>query len=258
MNLAVLFLESFKENKKRILLIVTLFFQVIALLLTNSRAAFLAVFISSIFILVKLDKKLFKKIVYYFLGISALIISLFPNVIDIIGTFIRAGRVLENTRYYLWDIALGIIRDNPIFGCGPGMFKYYMYKYLPVMLGSWTESQIYRVYKEAGTGHAHNFFLYRTSEGGILGFIGAAALIIIFFYLSIKVLQVVKHNKDWFIILTAVIGSGLGLFIRSFFESTGLLTNGWITRDLPFWLLFIIVIFLYQNLIIFKKKIEEL
>ncbi len=256
-NLAAFYLERFNVNKIKIALACALILQTTALLLTNSRAAFLALFISTVFLLLKFNKALFKKIIYSIAGLFVLIVLSFPKIIGIISAFIRAGRILENTRYYLWDIAFGIIKDNPVFGCGPGMFKYNIYKYLPVMLGSWDESQINRVYREAGAGHAHNFLLYRTSEGGLLGLIVAVALIALFFYLSQKVLNRVKHDRDWLIILTTIIASGLGLVVRSLFESTGLLTNGWITRDLPFWILFIIVIFLYQNLVISKKSIEE-
>ncbi|MHB8579930.1 MAG: O-antigen ligase family protein [Ignavibacteriaceae bacterium] len=257
-NLAAFYLDRFTGGKIKIVLTGALILQTVAMLLTNSRAAFLALFISSVFILLKLHIALLKKIIYSIVGLSFLIVSFFPKIIEIISDFIRAGRILENTRYYLWDIAFGIIKDNPIFGCGHGMFKYYIYKYLPVMLGSWDESQINRVYREAGAGHAHNFLLYRTSEGGLLGLIGAVALIALFFYLSQKVLNSVKYDRDWTIIVTTIIASGLGLVARSLFESTGLLTNGWITRDLPFWILFIIVIFLYQNIVILKKKYDEL
>ncbi len=258
LNLALLFSKKKNLTQKRILLITTLLIQIVALLLTNSRAAFLAVAVSFIFISYNLNKGLFKKISLWFVGLSALIIGLFPQIIKIIDIFIRAGRILENTRYFLWNIAYSIIDHNPLLGVGPGMFKYYMYKYLPVRLGSWTETQISWVHDEAGAGHAHNFILYRTSETGFIGLIGALALIIIFVMLSVKIIGKVKQNQDVFIMMIAILGSGYGLFARSLFESTGILTNGWITRDLPFWILFIIVIFLYQKLFVEKVKLEDL
>ncbi len=257
-NLAALFMERLSVRKIKTLIWIFLIIQVIALLLTNSRAAFLAVSISTVLILFILSKSILKRIIYSIAGISFTVIIFFPKVFEIFSTFIRAGRIFKNTRYYLWDIAFGVIRGNPVLGCGPGMFKFYMYKYLPVMLGSWTERQINRVYIDAGTGHAHNFLLYRASEGGIFGLLGAIGMIAIFFYISKRVYGKVKHNRDWAIIITTIIAAGIGLTARSFFESTGLLTNGWITRDLPFWTLFLIVIFLYQNLIIAERKIEEL
>jgi len=257
-NFALLFYENSKGKRIKIFLWLTLILQIIALLLTNSRAAFMGVFFSSVFIFTKLNWKLFRRIFYSFAGFSLIIISLFPNIINIIATFIRAGRVLQNTRYYMWDISLSIIKNNPVLGCGPGMFKFYIYKYLPVMLGSWTESQIYWLYNVIDEGHSHNYLLYKASETGMLGLVSAIALPVIFFYLSYKVYKAVKENKYWSIILIAIIGSGIGLLMRSIFEATGFLTDGWITRDMPFWILFITVIFLYQRLIVSKHGLEEL
>ena len=246
-NLAYLFLPKFKKTKYKLLLITTLVIQIMALLVTNSRAAFLATFVSGIYILFKLNKKALKILSASFISTGFLILVIFPKIVDIISTFLRFNRVFENLRYILWDIAFGIIKDNPIFGIGPGTFKYYMYKYLPVQLGSWNERSIYFVYKEAGTGHAHNFWLYRFSELGIFGFIGAVALPVIFFYLIFKLGKYIKNKYEYTVIIVAITGSILGLLYRSMFESTGFLTNGWITRDLPFWVIFLIVIFLFQN-----------
>ena len=248
LNLAYLFLPKFKKIKFKLLLILTLVVQITALLVTNSRAAFLATFVSGIYILFKLNKRILKILSASVLLFCILIITIFPRIIDIISTFLRFNRVFENLRYILWDIAFGIIKDNPIFGIGPGTFKYYIYKYLPVQLGSWNEKSIYFVYKEAGTGHAHNFWLYRFSELGIFGFIGAVALPFIFFYLIYKVRKHIKNKFEYTVIVIAITGSIIGLLYRSIFESTGFLTNGWITRDLPFWIIFSIVIYIYQNL----------
>ena len=249
-NLAYLFLPKFKKIKYKLLLLITLLIQITALLVTNSRAAFLAAFVSGIYILFKLNRKIFKILSASILSFCLLIIAVFPKIIEIISTFLRFNRVFENLRYILWDIAFGIIKDNPILGIGPGTFKYYMYKYLPVQLGSWNERSIYFVYKEAGTGHAHNFWLYRFSELGVLGFIGAAALPVIFFYLIYRIRKHIKNKFEYTVIVTAITGSVLGLLYRSMFESTGFLTNGWITRNLPFWIIFSIIIYLYQD---FKK-----
>ncbi len=246
-NLAYLFLPKFKKIKYKSLLITTLVIQIAALLVTNSRAAFLATFVSGIYILFKLNKKILKILSASFVSAGLLILVIFPKIVDIISTFLRFNRVFENLRYILWDIAFGIIKDNPIFGIGPGTFKYYMYKYLPVQLGSWNERSIYFVYKEAGTGHAHNFWLYRFSELGIFGFIGAVALPVIFFYLIFRLGKYIKNKHEYSVIIVAITGSILGLLYRSMFESTGFLTNGWITRDLPFWVIFLIVIYLFQN-----------
>jgi len=54
-------------------------------------------------------------------------------------------------------------------------------------------------------------------------------------------------EKIYFIIL-GTIAVGIGLFIRGLFEAIGLIFYGYITADLPFSVLFSIVIFTYLNL----------
>ena len=71
-------------------------------------------------------------------------------------------------------MSIGIITDNPIWGTGPGQFKYFMYNHIPVMLGSWEENQITWIFKNAGLGESHNFFLFKTAESGVFGLLGAS------------------------------------------------------------------------------------
>ena len=51
----------------------------------------------------------------------------------------------------------------------------------------------------------------------------------------------------YFIISTAITGIGIGMFFRAFIEVTGILSYGYLTLDLPFWLVFIILISIYQK-----------
>jgi len=57
----------------------------------------------------------------------------------------------------------------------------------------------------------------------------------------------VGTEKIYFIIL-GIIAAGIGLFIRGLFEAIGLIHYGYITADLPIWVLFSILIFTYFNL----------
>ena len=54
-------------------------------------------------------------------------------------------------------------------------------------------------------------------------------------------------EKIYFIIL-GIIAVEIGLFIRGLFEAIGLIFYGYIKSDLPFWVLFSILIFTYLNL----------
>lgn len=231
------------------LFIAILIMEFISLLLTNSRAAISACIISAAFITFILNRKIFKKILLRTTLFLSGLLFFFPQVIDVFLTFFRSGRVLENTRYILWDMAFEIYKDNPIFGVGPGLFRDSMYKHLNVMLGTWEESQVRLLYNEgSGVGLAHNFFISRITDMGLLGFLTAILLPILFTYTGIKLIKRMRYLKtDAYPIIVCVCGIGLGLFYRSFFEVTGLLSYGWITRDLPFWLMFLILIYYFVN-----------
>ena len=244
--ITILSYDSTELNKKY-LNIVIFFIQLIGLFLTNSREAILAVFISLIIIMFVLKRKAFIKL--FFSGIlffSTLLLSI-PLFSDLFESYFRLNRVFENTRYYLWNITYNIIKDNPVWGTGPGQFKTQMYNHLNVLLGSWTEKQILWVYQSSGLGESHNFILFRTAELGFGGLISALLLPILFILYCIRVKNKYRKNKKYLYIIVGIFSLGVGLFVRSFFEATGLLSHGWITRDLPFWLSFSVIIYLDQN-----------
>lgn len=238
-------------------LYVLLFIQVFGMFLTNSRAAILAMGISLAIILFILKRRLFYKLAFLSLGLSILVFFILPAISGAFETYFRVNRVLHNTRYYLWDMSFGIIKDNPIFGTGPGLFRNFMYKHLPVILGSWEEQQIRWIYDLAEIGQPHNFIIFRTVETGILGFITAILLPVVFIYHCLKVLKFYFTNKKIYFLTIGILAVGIGLFVRSFFESTGLISNGWISRDLPFWLCFAMIIYLYTRKREPYKKFNE-
>ncbi len=240
----------------KVWLFISLLIQLAGLFLTNSRAAVLGVIIGIFYILFKLKKISRKMVAGTLSGFLIFFLLMYDQIISWISIYFRVGRVFENTRFYLWDISYSIIRDYPLFGVGPGAYKFYMYKYLPVSLGSWDESQLLYIYQNAGLGHQHNYFLFKATELGILGIITAIILPVLYFYYSYKTLNMIKNNnlansnngKKYYAVVSGFIGIGYGMLIRSIYESTGLLSYGWITRDLPFWIVLVIVIFLYRKL----------
>ena len=247
LNIIFLLLSINRQNNFRFFLYLILTLQIIGLILTNSRSGLLAAITSTAIILFLLKRKVFKR---FLLSIFAAILVLFfvlPSVSDLFAIYFRVDRVFENTRYYLWDMSSQIIYDNPIFGTGPGQFKEYMYNHLPVMLGSWDEGEIYWIYKYAGLGESHNFILFRTAELGIFGLLSAIILPVIFIFIGYKVMRQNLSNKKIYHLVVGIFALGIGMFVRSFFESTGLLSHGWIIRDLPFWLCFSILIYFYVN-----------
>ncbi len=236
-------IKEFKKPFNIIYFIVLLLFLTVVLMITNSRSSILSFVVSAVYIIFHLNRKLFKKILV--VSIILLIISVFiPFFYNTIVLLLRTDRIFSNTRGYFWSVAFDIIRDNPIFGAGPGVFEEYIYKYLPVSLGGFFEKQMFW----AKSGTAHNFFLFRTADLGILGLATAIWLPILSFKLANNAITKFRGiDKELFYLSIAIKGTILGLFTRAFFESTGLLTHGWITRDLPFWLLIIILLYLNKN-----------
>jgi len=251
----ILLLLNLKMNKiLTYSLYAILLIQVIGLFLTNSRSGLMAVFISISIILFILNRKTFKRFILFASLSFILFYFILPSISELFVIYFRTDRVFENTRYYLWNMSIGIIIDNPIWGTGPGQFKNFMYHHIPVMLGSWDESQIAWIFKNAGLGETHNFFLFRTAELGFLGLLGAILLPAIFIHLSFKVMKRNFYNRRNYYLLVGIFSLGIGMLIRSFFESTGLLSHGWITRDLPFWICFAIIIHFY---VIRTEKIQK-
>ncbi len=236
LSLTLLYLFIKKKRKYRSLIIFFFLLQLIALFLTNARAAIAAAFVSVMFTLYYMNRKVFRRTAATII-IAAVMLFHIPYFSSIIDNYFRVNRIFENTRYYLWEMAWGMIKDNPILGVGPGMFNHYMYAYLPVRMGSWTEQQIY-VLQQIAAAPSHNFFLMRASQEGIFGLISAVGIFIIYFGYGFRLIKLSKHDRgNYYILSVGITGIGLGLLVRSFFEATGIFTNGWITRDLPFWLL---------------------
>jgi O-antigen ligase len=181
-------------------------------------------------------------------GIIIIIVAFNPAIIEAILLLTRAERVFENPRYNLWDISFSIIQNHTIFGVGPGNFGSYMYKYNPIMLNSYSSIDMRYIYEFASVGHSHNFFLFMFSEMGILGLINSILIPYLFFKYSFNLKKIVpKEDYHIYWLVVTIIGCGIGMFARSIFESTGIMTYGWITRDLPFWILFSIIVFYYQK-----------
>lgn len=247
LTLGILFVNNEKTKNLKHLYFSFFLLEFISILFTNSRAAIGSSFLSLLIMIFILNKKLFKKILTVSIVLVLSVILLFPNLFEVFLTFFRSERVLENTRYYLWDMGIGMFKDNPIFGVGPGLFQHYMYNYMPLMFGSWEELGIRSLNATAGANHvgiSHNFLIARASELGIIGLLTAFLIPVIFYNNSKNILKEMKSNfiNDYPLIV-AIYSIGIGLIFRSFFEVTGFLSYGWFSRDLPFWLVFIILTF---------------
>jgi O-antigen ligase len=238
--IALFFIDSNKTAFRKIVLAGFLILNFFVLILANSRGGLLAAFISGSFVLFILNKKLFTRLTLSFILIVIVLFIILPEVSNIINLYLRWDTLEDREKY--WQIGISMIQDHKIFGVGSDVFDKYFTSY-----ASYSHLQSFKITSNIfGKPHPHNFFIFFTAENGILGFISAISFFILFFSLAIKTLKRSKYiNKDFYVLSTVITGVGLGIFFRSFIEISGVLTYGYITRDLPFWILMVILIHIY-------------
>lgn len=241
----------------RVLLIVSIILMIISLITTMSRSALLATAISVGIIFFNFQKKLFFRIVICSILTILILFLILPISEDLILIF-RLSEGLSQ-RDYLWQLAFNMIGTNPLIGIGPGAYSYEMFNYFPILLNSY-EGQIFiELQKNTfGFNDSHNFYLALFSDLGVLGLIVSFLLPYVFMKIATKALKLSKimKNEGYKIILgfTAI---GIGMFIRGLFEGISLITYGWITVDMPFWIIFLLLIHYYEKLEI-QLKAERL
>ena len=126
----------FRYKKKSIItinILLLLFFS-LALFLTISRSAFLGVYTSTVIMFYILKRRYFKWLIISTV-VLVLAVVLFEPLNEIITLSFRIESGLAK-RDYLWATSVDIIKDYPVFGIGPGAYKYIFFNYFPVMLNS--------------------------------------------------------------------------------------------------------------------------
>lgn len=171
-----------------------------------------------------------------------------PNFREIFFELTRIEAGLSMRDHY-WNMTLEMISNNFLIGIGPGSWGNFMFSYLPVMLESF-EGQLllYGYTITQGVNAAHNIYLVFFSEMGIFGLIVLFIFISSIYYMTVKIIKGKKniiHSKN--ILTVGISAVATGMFIRGFFDSISLFTFGWISIDLPFWFLIIILSYTYKN-----------
>lgn len=240
-NIALFFKSYSHSSLVKTILALVLVLSILLLFISDSRSSIFGTAIASGITIFLINKKLFFKAV----GIFSILIILSvtsSDIQNILTMYLRLERI--GNREYFWNAGIDVIKDYPYFGIGPELFDKYFFSYMPSLVNQLYESSSW----EVGRPHPHNFFLLWTAENGIFGFICSILIFVLFFYFTIKTFSFVKKSEKKSIpFVAASIGIGAGLFFRAFFEVTGVMTYGFITRDLPFWIVFMSIIFIYQK-----------
>jgi O-antigen ligase len=231
---------KYNPKKVDIALIILFIINIITLIFANARAAIVAAILSNLilFALVKAKTLLRSMLIIIptFLGLYLFI----PAIESIVDLYLRIDTI--NQRDLFWQSGVDVISQNPILGVGPRAFHHYFFTYAPSYVSDFLAMDLWS-YRPT----PHNLFLMFWAETGISGVLVIIFLFVLLFYYSIRCLVISKKTHfEYFVISAAVLGLGCGLFFRSFFEISGILHYGFITTDLPFWLIFIIILKINQ------------
>jgi O-antigen ligase len=246
--IVVFYSDKISHKIKLLFLPVLLLNYLVILFLTNSRAAILSLTIAILFLFYHLQKK----IILYLLSVIVLFIIAYlfiPFMQELVDTYLRLETVSQ--RDYLWKAGLDIMSDFPIFGVGPEQYPKYFYSYVPT-----SGSYFFNLYIILQKPHPHNYSLWLITENGILGWLSSLAIFGFYFFMATKLILWSKVDRDEnYLFAVGLYSIGILVFIRSFFEVEGVFSYGFISRDLPFWISYIILAYLYRiNLTNFKVR----
>lgn len=246
--MAIFIMRIYKSQsrKKRIkyLLNFSIVLLVGASIIINSRSTILVLMLSSLYWWYITNRKIFyRAIIFLFLLIPIIFIS---AVYDFIDIYFRLER-LTTGRDSILLVAGEIIKNNFLFGVGPGVVGNVIYTYMPYKFGSPEELFIRGTLNMGITGQIHNFYISLFCELGILGFMFAISAPYVYLNSAIKI---VKTNSpfsiNWYY-GHMFIAIGIAYFIRGLFEPYGIMSYGFLLHDLPLWLIIISMIFIYND-----------
>ncbi|MBK7378248.1 MAG: O-antigen ligase family protein [Ignavibacteriales bacterium] len=245
--LIIRYIYAFSRLEKRLILLVILILAS-GLFVTLSRSTALSIVISTLYLFYHYKKKIF----FYFVLIITLVfllVVLIDPIQQIFLTLFRLEQGLSN-RDNIWTLSWMMFQDNFLFGVGPGAWGFEEFNYFPIALNSFYGREIVDLYRLTnGFNCSHNFYLIFATDMGLLGLIVALLLPLIFFLITFRVNKKVKKllpNLYWLPI--GINAMGVGMFVRGFFEGLGLITFGRVSVDIPFWIMFMILIFLDKNI----------
>ncbi len=215
------------------------------LIITSSRGAILSCIIGVLFSIYYLRRRW---ISWIMLSVSVIALFVFTAPPDsLIGQYFRLESVYTG-RDFIFQTISGVIKNNFWVGAGPGGTKYELYNNMPFLLGSYEEIWMKAHYERIEIGHAHNFYLFFFSDMGIFGFLLSLMLPFIFLKRSLNLIKKLQNiDTVYYPLSIGLTATGIGFFVRGIFEWSGILSYGTIFIDLPFWLIYILIVVISEN-----------
>ncbi len=239
-SIVALYSGKISKRIKKVFIPIYIVNNLFIIFLTNSRAAILALTVALLFLFYYLNKKIILIFILSSFGLILLYL-IEPFIQTLIDAYIRLDTVSQ--RDYLWSAGIEIMKDYPIFGVGTEMFHHKFYTYVPT-----AGSYFFELFMILQKPHPHNYTLWLITENGILGLISALSIFGIYFYMAWKLKSKFDNEKnEVYYFSLGFISIGILVFVRSFFEVEGIFSYGYISRDLPFWITYILLAYFYKN-----------
>ena len=186
-----------KDNYRKVAIFSLLFFVVI-FFLSGNRSPIVSLF-STIFIIGLFSS--YKKYLFLFLLAISFVFSLtfFSDKLSNAYKDILSPSSNEaiNGRTQIYVTSLEIIKENPLFGIGSGMFRYDFQDYYSRIYDKNSEDKMTQYYFKEAPFHSHNILLDLLVSYGFVGFL-------IFIFLVYKIYLIFVKGKD--IVLIASVG----------------------------------------------------
>jgi len=154
------------------------------LFFTYSYGAFLGIFAGAVWLFYKTInshsnkiKRISKNPFFKIIILTVFISFLFVTAVKLNQIINSENRSSFHSRLMIWNVSVEIIKDNPVFGIGPGTFQEIYLSY---------SKKFDEPYLEWAVTQPHNTFLAFYLQTGLLGFIGFILILVWFLKSSLK------------------------------------------------------------------------
>jgi len=178
----------------------------VAILISGSRNGLIAALLQLVAFIIS-----FSYFIRRSFAISGISLAILVTLVTLAWTWFDASRRLtlssltSDLRIEIWQVALSLIQEKPLFGWGLGSFKF-LYPLRSTTLENFA--------------HAHNFWLCLGVEAGILVTIGLTALVGYICYTGAKELIVVRQHSSVKFLLFGYLAAFGGCVFYALFDCT--------------------------------------
>lgn len=182
------FLYSLKKNESsRYLAWIALLLTLVILPLTKARSAWIAVAVSTFYILyIHFEWRAYLKKWFHKLWMKSLAVLLFIGILGAVSVYLfKFKEESASGRLFIWNTTLQMVQDKPVFGHGYDQFlpEHNAYQAEYFRKGEYTQQEVELA---DSVSYAFNDYLQLAAESGILGLMLFLGIIYLAFFKSLK------------------------------------------------------------------------